>query len=177
MSWVAICGVFAPTAMQFVSDQQRIAPMVAGKGARMAALAPGRAALVAAEAVPAATGTAIAAIATIAPRVVVNRVRDAKTFSSRDVSTLTTIRRARLLSHARADRNAALFAAIGRPRPERPARPDNQVATLIISHSHRTTPQVHQPRDRAEPTAQASRGVRTVSVCLYPPLSDDLVTR
>jgi hypothetical protein len=71
-------------------DQQWNATTVAGKeAARLDATALGP--LVAADA---ATGTAIAAPATTtAPRAMANRVRDAKNLSSRDVSTVITIRR------------------------------------------------------------------------------------
>jgi hypothetical protein len=93
MGWVAICGVFAPTATQPDIVQQSNAATVAGKeAARLDVTAPGRAPIVA-SAAPAATGTAIAAPATTAPRAMANRVRDAKTLSSRDVSTVITIRR------------------------------------------------------------------------------------
>ncbi len=69
ISWVAICGEFAPTAMQSDTVQQSNATTVAGKGAALADVtAPGRAAPVAAAAAPAASGTPIAAAATTAPR-------------------------------------------------------------------------------------------------------------
>ena len=55
ISWVAICGELAPTAMQSDAVQQSNATIVAGKGAaRLTATPPGRAAPVAAAAAPAA---------------------------------------------------------------------------------------------------------------------------
>jgi hypothetical protein len=95
ISWFAICGVFAPTAMQFDAVQQSNATTVAGKGAaaRPDVTTPGRDAPAAAAAVPAASGTVIAVPAAIAPRAMVNRARDATILSSRDLSTVITIRR------------------------------------------------------------------------------------
>ena len=102
IGWVAICGKFAPTARQFDIVQQWRASTVAGNGvARVMVTAPGRAETVAADAGPAATGTAIAAAAATAPRAMAIRVRDAKSLSSRDVSTMMTIRRRHVRSHDR----------------------------------------------------------------------------
>jgi hypothetical protein len=111
--WVAIWGVFAPTAMQSVSDRQANAPSAAGKeAAGLDVTALGRAVVVEADAAPAATGTVIAAAATITPRVMANRVRDAKSLTSRDLSTVITIRRRIGRSH---ELNAAQCASLLSP--------------------------------------------------------------
>jgi hypothetical protein len=102
IGWVAICGKFAPTARQSDIVQQWRDSTVAGNGAaRPAVMVPGRAVTVAADAAPAATGTAIAAAAATAAMERANRVRDAKSLSSRDVSTRMTIGRGDVPSHDR----------------------------------------------------------------------------